>query len=177
MTDMTVEELVERFGLAPLPLEGGFFVETWRGVERDGRPAGTSILVLLATGRDQFSALHRLPVTEVWHYHLGDPIEMLLLHPDGTSKVTWLGPGIGSGMVLQQVVPADTWMGARVRPGGSWSMFGATMAPGFVPTDYEGGDGDALAAAYPERAELIRALWRPGTPVRNAPEPGDPNHD
>ena len=67
MTDMTVEELVERFGLAPLPLEGGFFVETWRGVERDGRPAGTSILVLLATGRDQFSALHRLPVTEVWH--------------------------------------------------------------------------------------------------------------
>ena len=56
-------------------------------------------------------------------------------------------------------------------------MFGATMAPGFVPTDYEGGDGDALAAAYPERAELIRALWRPGTPVRDAPEPGDPNHD
>ena len=43
-------------------------------------------------------------------------------------------------------------------------MFGATMAPGFVPTDYEGGDGDALAAAYPERAELIHALWRPGTP-------------
>ena len=170
MIDMTVEELVARFGLEPLRLEGGFFVETWRGEERDGRPAGTSILVLLAAARDQFSALHRLPVTEVWHYHLGDPIEMLLLRPDGTSSVVWLGPDLRSGHVLQLVVPAGTWMGARVRPSGTWSLFGATMAPGFIPADYEGGDGDALAAVYPERAELIRALWRPGTPRSNAPE-------
>ena len=172
MTDLTVAELIERFRLEPLPLEGGFFVETWRGEERDGRPAGTSILVLLAEARDQFSALHRLPIPEVWHYHLGDPIQMLLLQPDGTSVVVWLGPEIGSGHVLQQVVPARTWMGARVRPGGKWSSFGATMAPGFVPADYEAGDGDALVAAYPERAELIRALWRPGTRASNAPERG-----
>jgi hypothetical protein len=118
MTDMTVEELVERFGLAPLPLEGGFFVETWRGEEHNGRPAGTSILVLLAAAQDQFSALHRLPVTEVWHYHLGDPIEMLLLHPDGSSEVAWLGPEIGSGHLLQQVVPAaHGWGPAPAREG------------------------------------------------------------
>jgi predicted cupin superfamily sugar epimerase len=40
MIDMTVEDLIARFGLRPLPLEGGFFVETWRGEERDSRPAG-----------------------------------------------------------------------------------------------------------------------------------------
>ncbi len=170
MTDLTVEELIARFGLAPLPLEGGFFAETWNGEERDGRPAGTSILVVLAAARDQFSALHRLPVTEVWHYHLGDPIEMLLLRPDGTSSTAWLGPDVRSGHVLQIVVPAGTWMGARVRSGGAWSLFGATMAPGFIPADYEGGDGDALAVVYPERAELIRALWRPGTPRSSNPE-------
>jgi predicted cupin superfamily sugar epimerase len=172
MIDMTVEDLIARFGLRPLPLEGGFFVETWRGEERDSRPAGTSILVLLAAAGDQFSALHRLPIAEVWYYHLGDPIEMLLLHPDGTSSVAWLGPDLRSSHVLQVVVPAGTWMGARVRPGGTWSLFGTSMAPGFVPADYEGGDGDALAAAYPDRAEPIRALWRPGTPRSNAPEQG-----
>ncbi len=172
MIEMTVAELVARFGLEPLPLEGGFFVETWRGEERDGRPAGTSILVLLIAAGDQFSALHRLPIAEVWYYHLGDPIEMLLLHPDGSSSVAWLGPDLRSGHVTQLVVPAGTWMGAHVCAGGTWSLFGTSMAPGFVPADYEGGDGDALAAAYPERADLIRALWRPGTPRSNPPERG-----
>ena len=51
-------------------------------------------------------------------------------------------------------------MGARVATGGDWSLFATTMAPGFIPSDYEGGDADELAAAYPGHAPRIRALCR-----------------
>ena len=69
------------------------------------------------------------------------------------------------------VVPAGTWMGARVAPGGEWSLFATTMAPGFIPGDYEGGDADELAAAYPDQAAVDpRAL--PLTPLSRDPPGG-----
>jgi predicted cupin superfamily sugar epimerase len=157
----TVPELVERFDLEPLPEEGGLFRQTWAGAPGvDGRPAGTAILVLLAVEGGHFSALHQLPIDEVWLFQLGDPIELLLLHADGSARIVGIGPHVLEGHELQVTVPAGTWMGARVAPGGVWSLFATTMAPGFIPSDYEGGNGDELAAAYPRHAALIRALCR-----------------
>ncbi|MFJ2742438.1 cupin domain-containing protein [Streptomyces sp. NPDC087440] len=149
--------------LQPLPIEGGLFRQTWAGEPDDtGRPSGTAILVLLTRAPDDFSALHRLPTDEVWHFYRGDPLELLLLAPDGTGRRLLLG---GSEGIVQYVVPAGTWMGARVAPGGAWSLFGTTMAPGFLPTDYEGGDAAELAKAYPEHADLVGQLCRPDAPL------------
>ena len=39
------------------------------------------------------------------------------------------------------------------------------MAPGFVASDYIGGDRDELIAQYPHEAELIRRLTRPERPL------------
>lgn len=157
--EATADDIATRFGLVPLPAEGGLYRRTWAGPVRSGRPAGSAILVLLTEG-DGFSALHRLPTDEVWHRYLGDPVELLLLGAEGRVEV--LGPEVLAGQHVQFTVPAGTWMGARVRPGGSWALCGTTMAPGFVPSDYAGGDPDVLALAYPAQAELIRALSRPG---------------
>lgn len=167
-TPVTAEELTRRYGLAPLPVEGGLFRRTWAGPPGpDGRPCGTAIMVLLTSAPDDFSALHRLPTDEVWHFYRGDPLELLLLGADGggppDAAVVVLGGEAGE---VQVVVPAGTWMGARVAAGGSWSLFGTTMAPGFMPSDYEGGDPEELAARWPERAEMIRALCRAGAPRR-----------
>ncbi|GAA2024726.1 hypothetical protein GCM10009839_23260 [Catenulispora yoronensis] len=120
--------------------------------------------MLLTAEPGDFSALHRLPIDEVWHFYRGDPLHLLLLHPDGRSELRQLG-GDGEDL-MQTVVPAGAWMGARVAPRGAWSLFGTTMAPGFVPADYEGGDAEELARDYPDRADLIRALSRPGAPMR-----------
>ena len=80
----TVEQLVRRFELEPLPLEGGLFRQTWVGEpDTHGRPAGTAIIVLLAAEGGHFSAMHRLPIDETWYFQLGDPIELLLLGPGG----------------------------------------------------------------------------------------------
>ncbi|TPQ18841.1 cupin domain-containing protein [Streptomyces sporangiiformans] len=161
--DITPEALVARYQLEPIPREGGRFRRTWEGPERpDGRPEGTAIVALLTSEPGDFSALHRLPADEVWHFYLGDPLEMLLLAPDGTSRTVVLGPDVLDGRQhVQYTVPAGTWMGAHVVPGGAWSFFGCTMAPGFTYGGYEHGDAAELTARYPAEAARIAALSRP----------------
>ncbi|GGL98593.1 cupin [Streptomyces fumigatiscleroticus] len=157
---MTPDELVAHYALEPIPREGGLFRQTWAGpAGPDGRPAGTAIVALLTA--DDFSALHRLPTDEIWHFHLGDPLELLLLAPDGTARTAVLGPDVLGGQHPQLTVPARTWMGGRVAAGGAWTFFGCTMAPGFTSADYEHGDAADLTARYPRQAARIRDLCRP----------------
>ncbi|MEV6480402.1 cupin domain-containing protein [Streptomyces sp. NPDC051576] len=155
---MTPEDLVAHYALEPIPREGGLFRQTWAGPERtDGRPEGTAIVALLTA--PDFSALHRLPTDEVWHFYLGDPLELLLLAPDGTVSTAVLGPDLRHGQHLQFTVPAGTWMGAGVV--GAWTFFGCTMAPGFTFEGYEHGDAAELTARYPSETARITALCRP----------------
>ncbi|MEU4656846.1 cupin domain-containing protein [Streptomyces sp. NPDC023723] len=158
----TPEELAAHYGLEPIPREGGLFRRTWAGPERpDGRPAGTAIVALLTARPGDFSALHRLPVDEIWHHYLGDPLRLLLLEPDGSARTAVLGPDVLGGQQVQLTVPAGTWMGGRVVPGGAWTLFGCTMAPGFSYPDYEHGDAGKLTARYPAEAARIMELCRP----------------
>jgi predicted cupin superfamily sugar epimerase len=151
---LTAARLVELLGLEPLPVEGGHYRETWRSA------AGSAIYYLLTAEPDSFSALHRLPTDEVYHFYLGDPVQMLMLHPDGRSESVLLGPRIESGERVQHVVPAGVWQGSRLRDGGRFALLGTTLAPGFDPADYDGGVGGELCAAYPQAAEAIRKLTR-----------------
>jgi uncharacterized protein len=156
-----IADIAARYGLEPLPVEGGLFRRTWAGPPNEsGRPAGSAIIALFSVEDGQFSAMHRLPIDEVWHFYRGDPLELLLLGPDGSDVVT-LGPDL-----VQLTVPAGTWMGAQVAAGGLWTLCGTTMAPGFVAADYEGGDADELCARYPSAAARIRTLCRPGSALR-----------
>lgn len=166
---MTPEDLIAHYELEPIPREGGRFRQTWAGPERgDGRPEGTAIVALLTTEPGDYSALHRLPGDEIWHFHLGDPLRMLLLSPDGSSRIVVLGPDVLGGQHVQYVVPAGTWMGARVQGGRrgaggggeGWTLFGCTMAPGFTFEGYEHGDVAELARLYPDRAAEIGELGR-----------------
>lgn len=155
--------IAEALGLKPLPLEGGYFAETYRlgpqegGVE--GRPRATAILYLLTEG--ERSRLHRLRHDEIYHFYAGDPVEVLLLHPDGTGRHLLLGCAVLDGERCQLVVPAGTWQGSRLKAGGRWALMGTTMTPGFSPEDFEAGRGAELAAAYPAFAPLIAALCGP----------------
>ncbi|MFF8399739.1 cupin domain-containing protein [Streptomyces sp. NPDC016172] len=156
---MTPEDLIAHYGLEPIPREGGLFRQTWAGPERpDGRPEGTAIVALLTA--DDFSALHRLPTDEIWHFYRGDPLELLLLAPDGGTRTVVLGPDVLRGQHVQFTVPAGTWMGGRVAEGGAWALFGCTMAPGFTFEGYEHADAAELTARYPAQAAEIAGLSR-----------------
>lgn len=169
-------QLIQALGLQPLPVEGGLFRQSWRAatsVPAHGRPhpAGTAIYLLLTNAPDSFSALHRLPSDEIWHFYLGDPIRLLLLHPDGTAEQRVLGQDLLAGQQLQTCVPAGSWMGARLLPGGSYGLCGCTMAPGFIEADYEGGRLEPLLRQYPGAAAEIRALLRPDAPLQMVERP------
>ena len=86
--------------------------------------------------------------------------------PDGKplcsarDEMVILGHDVLAGQRVQTVVVAGVYMGARLRPGGEFAVYGNTMAPGFVLTDFEAAGAEELIAGWPQRAELIRALTR-----------------
>ena len=75
-------------------------------------------------------------------------------HQDAAVASRWPGRArraggrSAGGAVLQAVVPAGCWMGARLLAGGRYALFGCTSAPGFVEADSEGGDA-RLASPVP----------------------------
>ena len=162
---LTADDVIRLLQLEPLPEEGGLFRETYRSTLRvrstngDERSAGTSIYYLLTA--DIFSALHRLPGEEIFHFYLGDPVEMLQLDPDGESRTLVLGSDLEAGMHPQVVVPGGVWQGCRVRAGGRYALMGTTMSPGFDIRDFVLGDRATLLASHPRERELILALTHP----------------
>lgn len=151
------------------PIEGGYFVETYksgltipRGVLPSSYPGdrsvATAIYYLLTP--DTFSALHRLRGDEIFHFYLGDPVEMLELREDGAGGITLLGQDIAAGHKLQHVVPAGVWQGSRLVPGGQFALLGTTVSPGFDYEDYETARREELIARYPEFEDRIVALTR-----------------
>jgi uncharacterized protein len=168
---LTAEELAKLLGLEPLPVEGGLFRQTWRGPEdADGKPLGTAITAMLTAEPDSFSAMHRLPTDEIWHFQLGDPVQLLLLWPDGAVTEPVLGPDLMHGHGLTVIVPAGVWMGGSLALGGRYCVFACTMAPGFTSAGYEGGESGVLEAAYPAAAPRIRRLIRPHEPRTRMPD-------
>lgn len=160
---MRADDVIQALGLEPHPEEGGYYRETYRSSAGysppppfDGlRSASTAIYYLLTA--DTFSALHRLPGDEVFHFYAGDPVEMLMLHPGGDTEIVYLGADLRSTRP-QHVVPGGTWQGSRLVDGGSWALLGTTMAPGFDFKDYQGGVRGELTGQYPDRSEMIAAL-------------------
>ncbi len=164
---MTAEQIIALLGLQPLPVEGGYYAESYRAAEtipaealpgryRGPRAHGTAIYYLLTP--DTCSHLHRLPTDEVWHFYLGDAVELLQLGPAGAGRVVLLGPDLASGQRPQVMVPRGTWMGARLAAGGRLALLGTTMAPGFDPADFEAGRREELLGEYPAFREDILAL-------------------
>lgn len=172
---LSAQVIAKMLDLKPLGVEGGLFAQTWSadsGADHNkgaDRPAGTAIYALFTDEPDSFSALHRLDATEVWHHYLGDPLHVVLLHPDGTHEVRALGTDLLHGQRPQLIIEAGTWMGAYVPSPGSYTLIGCTMAPGFVGTAYEGGVQTELLTAYPAATELITRLTRPGHELGTPP--------
>jgi len=175
--DISIEYLIEHFHLEPLPVEGGIFVQTYLADEMIDpgslpqryppapRPFGSAILYLYTPEPDSFSAIHWVPTDEVYHFYLGDAVEMLLLYPDGASQRIVLGQDILTGQQVQFVVPRGVYQGSHLLPGGRYALIGTTMAPAFHESDYHGGVREELQASNPQEIDLIACLTRPSQPV------------
>lgn len=164
---MAPTELIRRLNLIPLPKEGGFFVETFRSphfipaealghMYNEKRSFCTAIYYLLTP--DTFSALHKLPGDEIFHFYCGDTVEMLQLKTDGAGEVVRIGSNIAAGERPQVIVPTGVWQGSRLSPGGTFALMGTTMSPGFEFSDCVHGVRDELKKQFPEYSALIDGL-------------------
>lgn len=163
---MTAKQVIAALKLVPHPLTGGYIRETYRS---DGilpqtvlpwnagpRPLGTAIYYLLTP--DSVEGMHRLPTDEIFHFYLGDPVQMLQLWPDGESRTVILGHDVLHNQHPQTVVPGGVWQGSFLMPKGKFALLGATMAPGYAEEDYTPGDREELTRIWPAEAALIRKL-------------------
>jgi len=102
--------------------------------------------------------LHRIRNDQLYHYYLGDPLEVLLLRSDGTTDRVVVGPNLRGGEHLQLFIPGDTFHTARVMGRRRWFLGASTEWPGVVPADVETGNVEELAAKYPSIAADLRAI-------------------
>ena len=168
----SADDVIRWLDLVPLPEEGGFYRETYRSAmvfrqaalpaAYDGdRNASTAIYYLVTP--EEFSALHRLPTDEVFHFYAGDPVEMLQVSSTGPAARLVLGSDLANGQRPQVVAPGGVWQGTRVVPGGQWALLGCTVAPGFEFRDFStpsAGEVAELERLHPQFAELIVGLTR-----------------
>jgi len=164
------KDWITRLALQPHP-EGGYFREIYRAAEqipaavppkfyRGPRSCATAIYYLLAG--TQISALHRLASDEQWHFYSGAALLLTMITPGGKLKEVRLGRNPARDEYFQAVIPAGTWMGARLAGRRGFALIGCTVAPGFEFKDFEAGRRSDLLKRYPRHRDLILALTRAG---------------
>src|SRR5213083_327666 len=123
----------------------------------DGRPAGSALYFMVTP--DAPVRLHRIRNDQLYHRYLGDPIEVLMLHENGTTERVIVGPDLRAGQRVQLLIPGNTFHTARlIGEGKGWFLGASTEWPGVVPADVEIGKLDELAGKYPAVAADLRAI-------------------
>lgn len=160
--DSNASRLAARLRLEPHP-EGG----RYRQLHRSGstvhvpdrgvrRPALTTILFLLARG--EVSRWHRVLSDEVWHFHEGDPLELLVLDADFTGVARHVLGRASEGKEPLVVVPAGSWQAAL--PMGEMALVACDVGPGFDFEDFVllsslGEEPERLRRQFPDLAGLL----------------------
>lgn len=139
-------ELVRELQLAAHP-EGGYYRRLFASAQADaeGRGACSSILFLLPGGAA--SRWHRVDADELWFFHEGAPLELLIGESPSVLHVERLGP-VAPGQLPQRAVPAGAWQAARSL--GDFTLVSCSVAPEFR---FEGfrllADDPAAQAGWP----------------------------
>jgi uncharacterized protein len=165
---MDAQQVIEALGLTPLPEEGGYYKETYRAggaipahvlkPHEGDRNYSTAIYYVVTP--TEFSALHKLPQDEIFHFYAGDPVEMIQIDTQGQYKQIIIGPHVLQGQQPQVVAPGNTWQGTRLVEGGQWALLGCTVAPGFDFKDFHISSRQELIAQYPQHAAPITRFTR-----------------
>ena len=122
----------------------------------DGRPLGSSLYFMVTPSAPV--RLHRIRNDQLYHYYLGDPIEVFLLHADGATDRIIVGPDLRGGQRVQLLIPWNKFHTARLIGRRRWFLGASTEWPGVMPADVEIGELDKLAGQYPSIAAELRVI-------------------
>ena len=138
---MSRDEVIGRLGLEPLIGEGGFVKELFHGEENNGRRTYSTIYYLLTP--DCCSVMHRLDADEVWYYHDGPALEMLLIYEDH-EEVKYLGKDLLKGEQPQVLVPKGVWQGSHMAYEGEYTLVSTSMSPAYDEKGFTAGTYEEL---------------------------------
>lgn len=145
-TSLRLEPHPEGGRYRQLHRSGTIVEDVGRGVRRR---AMTAILFLLSRG--EVSRWHRVLSDEVWHFHEGDPLELIVADAElGRVDRHVLGRA-SEDLEPLAVVPAGSWQAAR--PLGGLALVSCTVGPGFEFADF------ALLAELPSEATRLRTRF------------------
>jgi predicted cupin superfamily sugar epimerase len=68
--------------------------------------------------------------TEIWLWHAGAPVSLMLRDASGERRTIILGADIAAGERPQGVVPAYVWQAAAADDG--WALVSCVVAPEFI---------------------------------------------
>ena len=167
INDMTPDDVLKLLELEP-NATCGFVRETYRAKQQiapgglpapfaDGRPLGSALYFMVTPQAPV--RLHRIRNDQLYHYYLGDPIEVLLLRGQGEHVI--VGPDLRAGHRVQLLIPGNTFHTARIIGQKRWFLGASTEWPGVIPADVELGKPDLLTAQFPQVAADIRNYPQP----------------
>ena len=97
----------------------------------------------------------------MWSFLFGDPLEQLVLFPDGRGELRLLGNLLSDGVEPVSVVPPGCWQGTRlVRNSGEYgfALCSTVMCPAYDDADFRMGGRDVLER-YPRfSTDMVRFI-------------------
>lgn len=157
---MNTAQIIAKFDLQPLPGEGGYFRRFYtHSLQLPGSASRLASAIFFLITKDSFSAMHRLPSDELFHFYEGHPAQMLQLDPVGEGRIVRLGPDHERAVV----VPGGFWQGMRLAddaPEDAFALFGVSVHPEFRNEEFELGNRATLSASYPQWRGEIERLTR-----------------
>ena len=135
---LTTQQMIDGLKLQRMNDEAcpGYFLPTYASktkadVSKD-RPAA-SLIYYLMTPEVLIDPWHIIASDEIMLYHSGAPMIQMLLYADGSWAEIVLGPEVDKGQVMQQVIPAGTWMGfvKKEDVNYDWGLYGVLVIPGW----------------------------------------------
>lgn len=160
---MNYQDIIDKLALQKHP-EGGYFKEMYRAEETlhknqlPERYTGTrniSTCIYFMLTENDISVFHKIKSDEIWHHYMGDAVEIFVIEGDGNITTHVLGKDLLNNQVPQVMMPKDHWFAAKVVEGGSYSLMGCTVAPGFDFDDFEMAERESLLENYPQLKEWI----------------------
>jgi hypothetical protein len=138
--DLSVDELIKHLDLEPHPAGGLFFRQTYKS---DG-VIPKSVLPKDYHGDRKYNTLIYSLLPE------GAKLKFHKLYSDETLHF--------KGHQLQHVIPAGYWFGIYSLKGSKYSLYGASVSPGFEYDDFIDGDKEQLLKQFPNAKDIINFI-------------------
>ena len=149
-------------------IEGGFFRRTYeaenlpRIITPDGERLSMTSIYYLLSAKSPVGHFHLNKSDIVHYFHMGEPVEYFLIHPDGHLERHIMGTDLKAGEKLQLVVPGGIWKASRILSSNKtdYSLISEAVTPGFDYEDMSLGIREELASQFPQHKTIIRELTR-----------------